>query len=92
MRTSARTRKNATPPETERISTLLGMDWTWLASTCRSGSDTVIMNPSKKPSGKISQSFRVLVIRAPTYLPMGSMACSDPIVKNTMPIISRMHP
>ena len=70
----------------------MGMDCTWLASTCRSGSEIVIINPSRNPSGKIRLSLRVFVIRAPTCFPMGSMACSAPMVKNTMPIISRIQP
>ena len=92
MRTRAMTRKNATPPDTDIIRTLLGMDWTWFANTCRSGSEMVIINPNKSPNGNIRESFLVFVMRAPTCFPMGSMACSDPMVKNTMPIISRIQP
>ena len=53
MRTRAMTRKNATPPDTDIIRTLLGMDWTWFANTCRSGSEMVIINPNKSPNGNI---------------------------------------
>ena len=56
MRSTAITRNRPTPAPTERISTLLGMLSTWFASTCRSGSETVIITPSRNATGMTSQS------------------------------------
>ena len=92
IRSSASTRNSPTPPATDRISTLLGMDCTWLASTCRSGSETVISTPRTKPESRMSHSFRVLVSLPPTCCPMGSMASSAPRVKNIIPMISSTPP
>ena len=45
----------------------------------------VMRKPSRKPMPKITGSFRLLVITAPTRSPMGVMLISAPSVKNMMP-------
>ena len=71
---------------------MLGIACTCWASTCRSGSDTVISTPSRKPSARISGRFRVFVTREPTSSPMGVMATSAPTEKSIMPATSSTAP
>ena len=52
----------------------------------------VISAPSKKPVGRMIQSFRVLVMNDPTCCPIGSIASSAPRVKNIIPTISSAPP
>ena len=65
MRTMQSIRKIPTPTETVRIRTVLSISGTLAASTCRSGSATVMATPSKKLTNKISHSLRDLVSLAP---------------------------
>ena len=65
MRTMQSIRKIPTPTETVRIRTVLSISGTLAASTCRSGSATVMATPSKKLTTKISHSLRDLVSLAP---------------------------
>ena len=92
IRSRATTRNRPTPAATARMSTALGMDCTWFASTCRSGSEMVIIKPSRKPRGRMIHSFFVRVMRAPSRSPMGSMASSAPRVKNIIPASSSSAP
>ena len=68
------------------------MACTCCASTCRSGSETVISTPSTKPRIRIRRRFRVRVTRAPTCPPIGVMATSAPTEKNIMPPTSITAP
>ena len=68
-----------------KISARLGMAGTWLASTCKSGSATVMMKPSKKASTTTTHSFLLPVMAEPTRSPMGVMESSAPRVKNIIP-------
>ena len=65
MRTMQSIRKIPTPTETVRIRTVLSISGTLPASTCRSGSATVMATPSRKLTTKISHSLRDLVSLAP---------------------------
>ena len=65
MRTMQSIRKIPTPTETVRIRTVLSISGTLAASTCRSGSATVMATPSRKLTTKISHSLRDLVSLAP---------------------------
>ena len=65
MRTMQSIRKIPTPTETVRIRAVLSISGTLAASTCRSGSATVMATPSKKLTTKISHSLRDLVSLAP---------------------------
>lgn len=65
---------------------------TCCASTCRSGSDIVIIKPSKKDSATTTHSFLDCVIAVPTRSPIGDIASSAPSVKNTIPTISNIPP
>ena len=65
MRTMQSIRKIPTPTETVRIRTVLSISGTLAASTCRSGSATVMATPSKKLTTRISHSLRDLVSLAP---------------------------
>ena len=56
-----------------------------MASTCRSGSEMVMRNPSRKPTPRITGRLRLRVSTAPTRSPMGVMLISAPSVKNMMP-------
>ncbi len=68
------------------------MEGTCPASTCRSGSDTVMIKPKRKERETITLTFLLLVMQVPTFSPMGDMASSAPSVKNIMPRISRTAP
>ncbi len=65
MRTMQSIRKIPTPTETVRIRMVLSISGTLAASTCRSGSATVMATPSRKLTTKISHSLRDLVSLAP---------------------------
>ena len=86
------TRNTPTPKATAPIRTAFGIFGTWFASTCRSGSEIVIMMPSKKLTNTISQTFLDLVMQLPTFVPIGVIAVSAPKVKNAMPTISSTAP
>ena len=91
-RTIASTKNTPTPTATERIRVRLGMVGTWFASTWRSGSDTVIITPTKRDTRIITHRLRDLVLWEPTYSPMGVMEISAPRVKKPMPTISATAP
>ena len=92
IRRMATTRKIPTPMATARISVWLGMEGTSSASTCRSGSEMVMMTPSMKLRSTMNQTFFVWVILAPTFSPMGVMDISAPNVKNIMPTMTSSAP
>ncbi|CDC60636.1 unknown [Clostridium sp. CAG:448] len=62
MRSMAIARKIPTPVPTPQIRSVLSMEVTYPANTCRSGSETVIITPTKKEIGRIIHSFLVCVI------------------------------
>ena len=70
----------------------MGTDGTCSASTCRSGSEIVIMNPRIKLRKATTQALFICVRRMPIRSPMGVMAISAPSVKNIMPRTSRTPP
>ena len=92
MRSIATTRNAPTPTDTAPTITPLLMDGTCSASTCRSGSDMVIMLPTRKHMSSISQNRLVFVVSEPTYCPMGIMARSAPSVNRPIPAISNSAP
>ena len=92
IRSSAITRNSPTPPATARIRIIFGTDGTWLARTCKSGSDIVIINPSKNEIKITSHSFLLLVILVPIRSPIGVIAISAPRVKNIIPAINSTAP
>ena len=92
MRSRAMTRKTPTPRATDQMMTLLGMEGTCSARTCRSGSATVMSTPMRKLRSTMTEIFREEVISLPTYSPRGIMDISEPMVKRPMPRISRMPP
>ena len=92
IRRSATTRNTPTPQATARINVRFGTAGTCCASTCRSGSDIVIIKPSKKDSATTTHSFLDCVIAVPTRSPIGDIASSAPSVKNTIPAISNIPP
>ena len=65
MRTMHSIRKKPTPTETVKINTVVSISGTLPASTCKSGSATVMATPSKKLTTRISHSLRDLVSLAP---------------------------
>ena len=89
---SATTRNRPTPIATATISTILGTPGTCSASTCRSGSDSVINMPTTKPISAMNQSLRERVMALPTCWPMGVIARSVPSVNRPMPSISSAAP
>ena len=92
IRKSAITRKIPTPHATDRIKTRLGTALTCPANTCRSGSEMVMINPSKKDTRMMTNTFRLLVRQDPTRSPMGLMETSAPRVKNIIPARINMAP
>ena len=92
MRSSATIRNSPTPMATAIISTMLGTPGTCSASTCRSGSATVISIPSMKPTSATSHILRERVSALPTYSPIGVMAMSVPRVNSPIPITSSIAP
>lgn len=85
MRRSDTTRNTPTPHATDRMRIKFGTDGTCDASTCKSGSETVMIKPSKNESVITTPSFFVFVMAVPMRSPMGVMAVSAPVVKNIMP-------
>ena len=67
-------------------------DWTCPASTCKSGSAMVISTPSTKQTPSSSPSFFCLDRPEPTWVPMGVMARSAPMLNRPMPRISITAP
>ncbi len=59
---TATTRKIPTPTATVQMRTSLGMEGTWLARTCRSGSAMVMMMPITKQTVIRTYSFFVFMI------------------------------
>ena len=92
IRSNAATRKKPTPDATARISTILGTEGTCCASTCRSGSESVITNPMIKPTRITMLSFLLFVIVVPTLSPIGVMERSTPIEKSSIPTIRSTPP
>ena len=75
-----------------KISTRFGTDGTCSASTCRSGSEIVMIAPSKKEPPITSHSFLDRVSPAPIRSPIGVIASSAPSVKNIIPASSSTAP
>lgn len=71
IRRRAITRKAPTPQATDRISVILGTAGTWPASTWRSGSEMVTINPRRNATATITGRFRLLVRQVPMRSPMG---------------------
>ena len=71
---------------------IFGMDGTSVANTCKSGSEMVIMTPSKNERHTIKRMFLLLVILAPTFSPIMVMDISAPRVKNIIPKITISAP
>ena len=92
MRRNATVRNRPTPAATEKMITLFSMAGTWLASTCRSGSATVMIMPMRKPTTVMIHTFFRRVISEPTACPSGIMDISDPSVNSPMPAISITPP
>ena len=92
MRSFAITRKIPTPIATVNIRTRLGMAETWPASTCKSGSATVMITPKIKQTAIESQTFLVRESSTPMPSPMGIMDISTPKVKKPMPTIRSTAP
>lgn len=65
---------------------MFGTEGTRSASTCRSGSEIVMIKPSRKDRTMTTPSFFVRVIAVPTRSPIGVIAISAPEVKNIIPI------
>ena len=63
-----------------------------MARTVRSGSDIVIITPSRKLTKTITHTLFDLVMHEPTLLPIGVIAVSAPTVKNAIPTISITAP
>ena len=85
--------KNApTPVATANINTIFGMEGTCCASTCKSGSEMVMMKPIIKLITIITGSFLERVIIVPTLSPMGVMDISTPTLKSSIPTVKRTAP
>ena len=85
-------RKKPTPTDTVTISTVVSISGVFVASTCRSGSATVIATPSTKLISRISPSFRDLVILAPIWFPICVIDSSEPRVNRAIPTIIIREP
>ena len=92
MRRTAKARNRPTPTATVRISAMLGMEDTCWASTCKSGSEMVMITPIKKAMKLTSHALLVLEICTPMPSPKGVMAISAPSWKRPMPKISIRAP
>ena len=92
IRSTAATRKIPTPTATARISVIFDTDGTCPASTCRSGSDIVMMKPSMKHNPIITGSRFDCAIRVPIRSPIGVIDISAPSVKNIIPTTRRIAP
>ena len=80
----AKTKNNPTPSATNKIIILLP---TWLASTVKSGSATVIKKPRTKQTATNNFTLDDFVKPAPTCSPIGVIATSAPKVKKPIPKI-----
>ena len=78
MRSTASARKTPTPTATVQMSTLFGIDATWFASTCRSGSAMVMIVPSANATSTTSSTFSRFASVLPTPSPSGVMDISAP--------------
>ena len=85
IRSRASTKNAPTPTATDKIRTMLGTAGTCPAKTCRSGSEMVTINPSRKEIRIIIHTLRLFVMQEPTRPPMGVMDISAPRVKNIIP-------
>ena len=85
-------RNRPTPTATVIISTVVLMVGTLAASTCRSGSATVMAMPSSRLTARISFRFLLLVSLAPMWVPICVMDTSEPMVNRPMPTISSTAP
>ena len=92
IRKSATIRNRPTPNATDRIRIIFGIEGTCSARTCRSGSEIVMMKPSRNERAVTMPSFFVFVIAVPTRSPIGVMAISAPAVKNIIPTRSSTVP
>ena len=70
MRSMLIMRNMPTPTDTVAMSTVLSIFGTFVASTCRSGSATVIATPRIKLSSSMRPRLRDFVIFAPMWLPI----------------------
>ena len=92
MRSTASARKTPTPTAIVQMSTLFGIDATWFASTCRSGSAMVMIVPSANATSTTRMTFSRFASVLPTPSPSGVMDISAPSWKNPMPTISSTAP
>ena len=92
IRTMLSIRKRPTPTDTTMISTEDWMPGTLPASTCRSGSATVMAMPRRKLTERISFRLRDRVSCAPMWEPICVMDSSEPTVKSPMPRIRKRAP
>ena len=77
---------------TARIMVIFGMEGTKVANTCKSGSEMVIITPSKNERQTMRNTFFVWVILAPTFSPIMVIDISAPRVKNIIPKITMIAP
>ena len=84
--------KSPTPAPTTARSTVFSMCGTVSASTCRSGSATVMAKPRRNDTPRISGRFFVLVSAVPIRLPMSVIDCSAPREKSPMPAVRSSAP
>lgn len=92
IRSKETTRKHPTPRATARISVRFGMDGTCSASTCKSGSDMVMIKPIIKLIRITINTFLDFVMMEPTRSPIGVIDISTPTLKKSMPTINRTAP
>ena len=92
MRSMAITRKSPTPADTAPIMTPFGMFGTCCASTCRSGSEIVIITPTRRLTRIIIHSFLERETDEPMCSPMGVIARSVPSVNRPIPSMSIIVP
>ena len=88
----ARARKIPTPTATVRIRVRLSMEGTCCASTCKSGSEMVMMTPMENPISSTNMILRVLEICTPMPSPRGVIAISAPSWKKPIPMTSITAP
>ena len=78
MRRTAMVVKTPTPVATVQISTWLGIEATWLASTCKPGSEMVMIAPIAKHTAAIHRMLLLFTSLPPTPWPSGVIAISAP--------------
>ena len=71
---------------------IFGTEGTCSASTCKSGSEIVMIRPSRNESTTTMPSFLVRVIAVPTRSPIGVIAISAPAENSIMPTSSSAAP